>query len=84
LLDFAILAVGLDDADLFVDGAVGGWDFDGAKVHGEQYHDTGREKQGQTKTNIEINGYAVSRRFWAWGGDSSTESPKKPRFLNNG
>jgi hypothetical protein len=34
LLDLAVLAVGLDDTDIDVDGAVGGGHFDGAEVHG--------------------------------------------------
>jgi hypothetical protein len=33
LLDLAVLAVGLDDAYVLVDGAVGGRDFDGADEH---------------------------------------------------
>ena len=34
LLDLATFTVGLDDADIFVDGAAGGADFDGPGVHG--------------------------------------------------
>src|SRR4051794_26290873 len=33
LFDLTVLAVGLDDADVFVDGAAGGADFDGPRVH---------------------------------------------------
>ena len=33
LLDLAVFAVGFDDADVFVDGAAGGADFDGSGVH---------------------------------------------------
>ena len=39
LFDLAILAVGFDDADVFVDGAAGGADFDGSGVHAIHYHD---------------------------------------------
>src|SRR5512135_1720455 len=39
LLDLAVLAIGFDDADVFVDHAVGGPDFDGAEVHAVKYHD---------------------------------------------
>src|SRR5262249_13909120 len=39
LLDLAVLAVGFDNADVFVDSAVGGADFDDARVHGLDYHD---------------------------------------------
>ncbi len=35
LLDLAVFAVGLHDAQVFVDGAVGGRDFDGPDVHAE-------------------------------------------------
>src|SRR5262249_42185343 len=35
VLDFTVLTIGFDDADVFVDGAVGGGDFDGADVHGD-------------------------------------------------
>jgi hypothetical protein len=34
LLDLAVLAVGFDDADVFVDGAVLRADFDGSGIHG--------------------------------------------------
>ena len=33
LLDLAVFAVGLDDAQVFIEGTVGGGDFDGAHVH---------------------------------------------------
>ena len=39
LLDLAAVAVGFDDADIFVDGAAGGADFDGSRVHENYYHD---------------------------------------------
>jgi hypothetical protein len=39
VLDLAALAVGLDDADVFVDGAATGADFDGPGVHEDDYHD---------------------------------------------
>ena len=39
LLDLTAFAVGLDDADVFVDGAAGGADFDGSRVHENHYHD---------------------------------------------
>src|SRR5215472_4723246 len=35
LFDLTVLAIGFDDADVLVDGAVGGGDFDGADVHGD-------------------------------------------------
>jgi hypothetical protein len=39
LLDLAVFAVGFDDADIFVDGAAGGADFHGSRVHENHYHD---------------------------------------------
>jgi hypothetical protein len=39
LLDLAGLAEGLDDADVLVEGAAGGPDFDGSQVHVVKYHD---------------------------------------------
>ena len=39
LFDLAGFAVGLDDADVFVDGAAGGADVHGSRVHENYYHD---------------------------------------------
>ena len=36
LLDLAVLPVGFDDADVFVDGALGGGNLDGAQVHAKR------------------------------------------------
>src|SRR5262249_13640178 len=61
LPDLAVFAVGFDDADVFVDGAAGGADFDGPGIHGRlqaseegrcpathrnHYHDGLRRDQG--------------------------------------
>ena len=46
LLDLTALAVGLDDTDVFVDGAAGGADFDGSRVHESHYHDESEQFQG--------------------------------------
>ena len=59
LLDLAVMAIGFDDADVFVDGAAGGADFDGSwvhdglpssegvtGVHGNYCHDRLRRNQG--------------------------------------
>src|SRR4051794_9160135 len=46
LLDLAAFAVGLDDADVFVDGAAGGADFHGSRVHEDYYHDESRRFKG--------------------------------------
>jgi hypothetical protein len=42
LLDLAAFAVGFDDADVLVDGAAGGADFHGSRVHENYYHDESR------------------------------------------
>ena len=39
LLDLAVVAIGLDDADILVDRAAGGSDFDSSEVHVVKYHD---------------------------------------------
>ncbi|MBV8231098.1 MAG: hypothetical protein JO329_14020, partial [Planctomycetaceae bacterium] len=39
LLDLAAVAVGFDDADVFVDSAAGGADFHSSRVHENYYHD---------------------------------------------
>ncbi len=39
LLDLAVVAIGFDDADILVDRAVGGPNFDGSEVHVVKYHD---------------------------------------------
>ncbi len=39
LFDLTAFAVGLDDTDVFVDGAAFGADFDGSRVHENHYHD---------------------------------------------
>src|SRR5262249_26354811 len=39
LLDLAAVAVGFDDADVFMDRAAGGADFHGSRVHENHYHD---------------------------------------------
>jgi hypothetical protein len=49
LLDLAAVTVGFDDADLFVDGAAGGADFDGARVHESDYHDETRGHKGNLR-----------------------------------
>jgi hypothetical protein len=39
LLDLAVVAIGFDDTDVFVDRAIGRPDLDGAEVHVVKYHD---------------------------------------------
>src|ERR1700680_665172 len=46
LLDLTAFAVGFDDADIFVDGAAGGADFHGSRVHENHYHDMSRVFKG--------------------------------------
>ena len=46
LLDLTAFAVGLDDTDVFVDGAAFGADFHGSRVHENHYHDGFRRIKG--------------------------------------
>src|SRR4029077_12840053 len=47
LLDLAVVAIGLDDADILVNRATGRPDFDGSEVHVVKYHDGTDENQAQ-------------------------------------
>jgi hypothetical protein len=47
LLDPAVLAIGFDDADVFVDVAAGRTDLDGSRVHADKYHDMKARSQGK-------------------------------------
>ena len=80
LLDFAILAVGFDDADVLVDGAVGGRDFDRAEVHEEQVSRQGADKARSNKEKYWTNRCTVSLRFWAEGGAPRRANWKNRRF----
>ena len=78
LFDLAVLAIGLDDADVHIDSAVGGRHLDGAEVHGEQvsrrYKKDSRSKM-DFLVNILIN---VSLRFQAWQPAHTQGAWKKP------
>jgi hypothetical protein len=52
LLDLSAFAVGFDDADVFVECAAGGADFDGSQVHVVKYHDRKAKKQGESARKI--------------------------------
>jgi hypothetical protein len=47
LLDLTAVAIGFDDADIFVDGTAGRADSDGSRVHENHYHDVSQEIQGR-------------------------------------
>src|SRR4051812_19806223 len=49
LLDLTAVAVSLDDADVFVDGAALGANFDGSRVHENHYHDGLSEINGESR-----------------------------------
>ena len=51
LLDLAVFAIGFDDADIFVDSALGGRDFDRADVHGESITTGYRKGKGKQQEN---------------------------------
>ena len=47
LLDLAVIAIGFDDADVFVDGAVARANFEGSGIHGNDYHDAQWSQQDE-------------------------------------
>ena len=49
LLDLTVVAVGFDNADVFVDRAAGRADFDGSGVHEGNYHDEVSGNQGEIR-----------------------------------
>ena len=51
LLDLAVVAIGFDDADVLVNRAAGGPDFDGSEVHVVKYHDATGGNQGENWEN---------------------------------
>ncbi len=57
LFDLAVLPVGLDDADVLVDGTVGGGDADGAQVHGESI--TTKKQDGKVSNRKKWNHLAM-------------------------
>src|SRR5262249_15333275 len=65
LLDLAAFADGFDDADILMDGAAGGADFDGPRVHENHYHDIFRDSQGESWELTRILGILLSRHFSA-------------------
>jgi hypothetical protein len=65
LLHLVVLAKGLDDADVVVDGTVAGADFDVAGVHGSQYHDAVLACQRKQSGNPKKYGFRLSLRFSA-------------------
>ncbi len=69
LLDLSAFTVGLDDADVFVDGAAGGADFDGSRVHENKYHDGLGINQGvRPGTSRESRRRIVTTLFGTTGG----------------
>ncbi len=80
LLDLAILTVGFDDADVLVDGAVGGRDFDGTNEHDVEYHDRQNKLQrqllGKTANNLDM----LSLRFSGLSAGLHAKTPQKQAF----
>ena len=84
LLDLAAFAVGFDDADVFVDGAAGGADFDGSRVHENHYHDESRRIKGNFR---EIRGdirIRLSLHFSGRRGATPREEPGKQGVFARG
>ncbi len=75
LLDLTAFAVGLDDADVFVDGAAAGADFDGSGVHKADYHDAAATVQGLITWQMKFYDAILSLRFSARRGLSEAATP---------
>jgi len=56
LLDLAIVAIGFDDADILVDRAAGGPDFDSSEIHVVKYHDVMSGNQAKNWANFKKSG----------------------------
>ena len=73
LLDLAVVALGLDDAAVFVDGAVGGGNFEGAHVPGKGTPSVGRGCGVGTP---------APRRKWTSDSITTTEGKHKEEIRN--
>ncbi len=84
LLNLAVVANGLDDADIVVDRAIGGPDFDGSQVHVVKYHDGNRGNQGQIAETSADSSEILSLHFSGKerGGRSKTVE-NKPHLLTH-
>ena len=74
LLDLTVLAVGFDDADVFVDGAAGGADFDGSWIHENHYHDGFRRIKCNCRGHLGRFRSILSLRFWGPCGRGGREN----------
>jgi hypothetical protein len=84
LLDLSAFAVGFDDADVFVDGAAGGADFHGSRVHANHYHD---EPRGFKVNSWYISGITrvrLSLHFSGWRRVTPREGPGKQGVFARG
>ena len=63
LLDLAVVAIGFDDADVLVDRAAGGADFDGSEVHAVKYHDRMNRNQATNSANLRETSPMLSLRI---------------------
>ena len=84
LLDLAVLAVGFDDADVFVDGAAGGADFDGSGIHENHYHDVFRDSQGNRWASVGTFGIMLSLHFSARKRVARGSGPRKQGVFAHG
>ena len=85
LLDLAAFAVGFDDADVFVDGAAGGADFHGSRVHESHYHDESLGIQGVDSVySRPILNQIVTTVFGLAGGHPVRRVWKARRFRTRG
>src|SRR5512142_3085959 len=85
LLDLTACAVGFDDADVFIDGAAGGADFHGSRVHENHYHDRLWSNQGDcSRYSRKCPDQIVTTLFGSEGGHPARRAWKTRRFRARG
>ena len=82
LLNLAVVANGLDDADIVVDRAIGGPDFDGSQVHVVKYHDGNRGNQGQIAETSADSSEILSLHFSGKSGEVAQKPWKTSRICS--
>src|SRR5262249_26309949 len=74
LLDLTAIAVGFDDADVFVDGTALGADFHGSRVHENHYHDGLRRIMSYLWEILGRSRLILSLHFWGRRGRGGPEN----------
>src|SRR5262249_131447 len=77
LLDLAVVAIGLDDADILVDRAAGRPDFDASEVHVVKYHDGPDGNQGKNRGDLKRKLGMMSLRYPGEPGGGIKKNPEE-------